>query len=189
MAVTRLIPPANEPLTLDDIKDHLRIDHEHEDALLMQLQAAARHTVERSIDQALLEQTWRQYEPGLGSDRCVRLRIRPVLSVSAVTAFDGDGNPAVLASTDYHLVRDRDGQLVEFADNIDPALCANGLEIDVLCGMGSLGLDVPETLRHAILLLIAHWYEFRGAVAPQDQPVSLPPGFETLIAPWRRPSL
>lgn len=189
MTVTRLTPPGIEPLTLDDIKQHLRIDHDHEDTHLMELQHAARQMVESTLDLALLEQNWRQYEPGVPPQRWLRLKVRPVLSIESVTAFDGEGNPSVLAPASYSLTRDRSGQIIEFGETLDAASAANGLEIDVLCGMGATGLDVPETLRHAIRLLIAHWYEFRGAIAPQDQPVSLPPGFETLVAPWRRVGL
>ena len=40
-------------------------------------------------------------------------------------------------------------------------------------------------LRSAILLLVAHWYEFRGAAMAGDQPVSIPVGFDRLVAPHR----
>ncbi len=67
-----------------------------------------------------------------------------------------------------------------------PASAAqNGLEIDLVVGFGDLGVDVPDTLKRAILLLVAHWYEFRGAVPPSQQPVSLPPGFDRLVAAYR----
>jgi len=45
---------------------------------------------------------------------------------------------------------------------------------------------VPDTLKRALQMLIAHWYEFRGAISPGDQPVSIPPGFEALIHPFKR---
>ena len=62
----------------------------------------------------------------------------------------------------------------------------NGIEIDFIAGFGDAGPDVPDGLRRAILLLVAHWYEFRAAVGPQDQPVGYPPGYDRLIAGWRQ---
>ena len=58
-----------------------------------------------------------------------------------------------------------------------------------MCGYGDRGPDVPDAFRRAILMLAAHWHEFRGAVAPDDQPVSMPPGFAALLAPFRRLAL
>jgi len=44
---------------------------------------------------------------------------------------------------------------------------------------------VPDLLKRAILLLVAHWYEFRSGFGPDDQPASFPPGYERLIAGYR----
>ena len=46
-----------------------------------------------------------------------------------------------------------------------PGRALAGIEIDVEVGYGAAGSDVPEPLRQAIRLLIAHWYENRGLVA------------------------
>lgn len=61
----------------------------------------------------------------------------------------------------------------------------NGVEIDFTAGFGEAGTDVPDLLRRAILLLAAHWYEFRTGFGPEDQPVSYPPAYERLIAGYR----
>ena len=74
---------------------------------------------------------------------------------------------------------------LELSPDWPTASMHNGLEIDLVVGFGDLGVDVPDTLKRAILLLVAHWYEFRGAVPPSQQPVSLPPGFDKLVAHYR----
>ena len=61
----------------------------------------------------------------------------------------------------------------------------NGLEIDFTAGYGEAGTDVPDLLKRAILLLVAHWYEFRTAFGAGDQPVSYPPAYARLIATYR----
>ncbi len=50
----------------------------------------------------------------------------------------------------------------------------NGIEIDVTAGYGPSSLDVPAPLRQAIMMLVAHWYEHRGAVG-HDMAGAIPP--------------
>ena len=61
----------------------------------------------------------------------------------------------------------------------------NGIEIDVTAGYGPSSVDVPAPLRQAVMMLVAHWYEHRGAVG-HDMAGAVPPhGFDALIAPYR----
>ena len=186
MTVALITPPAAEPLSLEEVKSYLRIDHDHEDELLLETLKAARQYTEFASSQKLITQLWRQYETRFPGDRVIEARVSPVISVEAVTLFARDGTPTVLSSDQVSLMRGHDPEVIVIDEHIDAALAGNGLEIDLICGMGDLGVDVPDTLKRAILMLLAHWYEFRGAVAPGDQPVSLPPGFETLMLPFRR---
>ncbi len=60
-----------------------------------------------------------------------------------------------------------------------------GIEIDVTVGYGDAGTDVPEPLRQAIRLLVAHWYENRGLIAVGHEVAILPQTVAALIAPYR----
>src|SRR5260221_1862426 len=51
-----------------------------------------------------------------------------------------------------------------------------GIELDVELGFGPLATDVPDALRHAIRLLVAHWYENRGMAATGAGVAMLPSG-------------
>jgi len=44
---------------------------------------------------------------------------------------------------------------------------------------------VPEPLRQAIRLLVAHWYENRGLIASGGEVAALPQSAAALIAPYR----
>ena len=57
--------------------------------------------------------------------------------------------------------------------------------LQVRAGFGEAGTDVPDLLRRAILVLVAHWYEFRASFGPGDQPVSYPQNYERMIAFYR----
>ena len=49
--------------------------------------------------------------------------------------------------------------------------------------------DVPEPLRQAIRLLVAHWYENRGLIAVGQSVAVLPATVAALLAPYRVLSL
>lgn len=189
MTLAMITPPALEPLGLDEIKLHLRIDHDDEDTLLMSTLSAARHYVELRCGRKLITQAWRQYEAEFPPGYELPLRLAPVQDILSVVSFDREGNPASLEPLYVSLIHGRHGAVLKFDSGLDPQVAANGLEIDLLVGMGDLGLDVDDALKRAILLLVTHWYEFRGAVPPGQQPVSLPPGLDALMAPYRRVGL
>ena len=70
-----------------------------------------------------------------------------------------------------------------------PGRIAAGIELDVTVGFGDAAINVPEPLRQAIRLLVAHWYENRGLMADVDKGVVLPSTVAALIAPYRVLSL
>lgn len=186
MTMLLLTPPSVEPVTLAETKDYLRISSASEDDLLNGLIATARETVEKLTGTALITQSWRLYLDDWPLQGIVRVPCYPVASITTVTAYGPDGNPTVIDAGDLFLdASSRPARLYMAA----PALSLrplNGLEIDLVAGFGEAGNDVPDGLRRAIKVLVAHCYEFRGAAAAQDQPLSLPPGFDRLIAAWRR---
>jgi len=189
MTIALITAPANEPISLVEAKEHLRIDHDHEDNLIEETIKSARQYTEFASGQKMITQSWRQYESCFPSQRQIAIKVSPVQSIAAVTAFSSDGTPHVLSSDDIHLMRGHDPAHLLLADDVKPELAHNGFELDIVAGIGDLGIDVPDTLKRAILLLVAHWYEFRGAIPPSQQPVSLPPGFSALMMPFRRAHL
>lgn len=72
---------------------------------------------------------------------------------------------------------------IRVLDQPSPGSTRNGIEIDVVAGYGTPD-DVPETLRHAVRLLAADWYERRGAAVGSEPPV--PEQVTRLIAPCRK---
>ena len=181
-------PPVAEPVTLAEAKAHLRIDHDSEDGLLEGCIRAAREWVEQETGLALITQSWRLALDGWPASGIARLKRHPVEAVAAVTRHDPPGEPVVIAADGYRLDRrSRPACLDLRASNGSDA--ANGIEIDFTAGFGPSAADVPATLKRAVLLLAAHFYEFRATYGPGDQPVSFPAGLARLLAPWRRERL
>jgi len=70
-----------------------------------------------------------------------------------------------------------------------PGRAVAGIEIDFDAGYGDDPTDVPEPLRQAMRLLIAHWYEHRGMAAVGQSVAALPQALGPLLAPYKVLSL
>lgn len=185
MTLFRTGAPAVEPVTLAETKAHLRIAHDSEDTLLGGLIRAAREEVERSTGLALIAQTWRLAIDSLPRSSQVLLHRHPVTEILSVTAFGSEGEAALIAASAYEVdLLSRPARL-HFEERPPALRIMNGIEIDFAAGFGEAGTDVPDLLRRAILLLVAHWYEFRAGYGPDEQPVSFPPAYERLLAGYR----
>lgn len=187
MGLVLTAAPAVEPVTVDEAKAHLRIDHAEEDALLASLIATSRLHIETALDLALITQGWCWRLDAWPDEKIVALPIRPVRSVDAVriTAasgsvetlaaerflLDGTGTPPRLISTDGAWPR--------------PGAAALGIEIEFTAGFGSAASDVPAPIRQALLTLVGHWYENRHGVELGGGEMRIPGAVSALLMPYR----
>ena len=181
MPTILISPPAGEPVALAEAKTFLRVDHDHEDALIEALVSAARLQVETSTGRALMTQSWRTVLDGWPKRRVVRIARAPVASIDAVTVYDGAGMASVLDAGLYSLdAASRPARLAVSDLAPDPGSAVNGIEIDFTAGYGA-ATDVPGPLRLAIRRLVAHWYQHREGAQEGDMPGPV----AALIAPYR----
>lgn len=182
MTYALIVPPAAEPLTLAEVKAHLRLDATDEDALLTSLLKTAREHLERTSGLALMRQTLRLYLDGW-PDGPVRIGRGPVQSIEAVRIFDGAGVARVLPILGHVL----DGAALParlwLPQREATARAVNGIEIDFIAGYASAN-EVPGDLKRALLTHVALMFSFRGAVSPENQPAGVPDGYERLLAPY-----
>lgn len=184
-----ITPPAALPVTLEQVKAHLRVETADDDNYIAELMAAAVAHVEAETGRALIAQTWRLYRDEWPCDGLVELAVSPVRAIAEIRVYDAAGAPATLAAGKWKLDPVSDPARLLLLEPASPGEAINGIEIDVEAGFGDTGPDVPDTLRRAILVLVAHWYEFRGAANDAAAMASVPVGFARLIAPFRRPRL
>jgi uncharacterized phiE125 gp8 family phage protein len=192
MALIPTSPPAIEPVSLAEAKLHLRIDHADEDALVQSLIQAARAHLELVLSRAFITQGWRYLRDAWPEARELRLPLSPVQSVASVIVHAADGSTATLDPASLVLDgADSQSRLVLAASAARPmpGRAANGLEINFTAGHGAAAADVPAALRHAILLLVAHWYESRMPVEVGSPAEPLPMMVADLIGPYRRKRL
>ena len=190
MTLARITPPAVEPVTLADMKQHLRVTHDSEDALITSLVKAAREEVEQATGLAMISQVWRLYLDCWPLSQIVLLQRAPVISVEIITVYNSAGTPSVQSLVGFVLDRaSRPARLAIPNVPTEPGKVLNGIEIDFTAGFGATGVDVPDGLKRAIMLLAAHWYEFRGAESFERDSAAWPPSFERIIARYRKVGL
>jgi uncharacterized phiE125 gp8 family phage protein len=189
MTAALISGPALEPASLDEAKAHLRLDGDDDDALVTAAITAARVHVEAATRRVLIEQQWRIYLDAWPHGRIVTLPVAPLVSVDGVTVYDTNGDPVTVEEGNYETdAVSVPGRLV--LSSSLPAIvgrAVNGIEIDVTAGYGPSGVDVPAPVCQAIMMLVAHWYEHRGAVG--EVGAATPLGFDALVAPYRILSL
>lgn len=185
MTLLQLTSPAVEPVGLADFKAHARIDSEDEDALLNAMLLAARAHIETLSGKVLITQTWRMLADTLPTDGRMALLMRPIQSVDSVVLYDASGTPSNLEPEDW--LADLGGRwprLMLRRPAASRMRAMNGIEVDITAGYGDSGLDVPAVLKHAILMLAAHWYAHRSTGFDFTS-AGEPDGLLDLIEPFR----
>ena len=189
MTIAELTPPAGEPLTLAEVKAHLRLDGSAEDGLLASLITTARTHLERETGLVLMASGFRLYLDDWPDGPVIQIARCPVQTIDAVTLYDEAGEPFEADMTGMVLDGRAHPARLILPRRVRPGQALNGIEIDFTAGFGASGAEVPDTLKRAMLLHIALLYEYRGVVAPENQPAGVPAGYERLIAPFRRRGL
>lgn len=200
MGVIQIVTaPTAEPVSLEELKLHLRVDHDDDDSLITSLGKSARQYVEsdtgrylvtRTIDikrngfpQEIREKEDYYCYSGNRRDRGFKCPT-PTQSVTSISYYDTDGTLQTLSSSNYTLetgwvsgkvdVRIPHGRIVEAWNCTWPASRdqANSVTVRLVVGYGS-PLYVPEEFKGAIKLLVGHWYEHREAAS--EGSLSAPP--------------
>jgi uncharacterized phiE125 gp8 family phage protein len=189
MSSILLSGPSVEPLSLDEAKQFLRVEHDDDDDVIAALIAGARVHVEAQTRRALTTQSWRLIRDGWPADGRIRALPAPLRALAAARIYRLDGSTQTIDPGAF--VVDPAGAGLSFTPGAlpAPARIAAGIELDVGAGYGDDATDVPQALRQAIRILVAHWYENRGLIAVGANIAVLPETAAALMAPYRMLSL
>jgi uncharacterized phiE125 gp8 family phage protein len=185
MTYALIDPPLAEPLTLAEVKAHLRLDGGDEDALLLSLTRTAREFIEGETGLCLIAQGWRLYLDRWPGGGVIPILKSPLQAIQSVTVYDADGAGFDVSLEDYLLDGAGRPARLWLRDPPSPGRSVNGIEIDFSAGYGEAGTDVPDTLKRAMLIHIGHMFAFRGVISAEQQPAGIPDGYERLVAPFR----
>ncbi|THV18067.1 head-tail connector protein [Peteryoungia ipomoeae] len=186
MTMIDLTAPGIEPVTLNEVRAHLRLDGQDEDALLAALITVAREHIERETGLCLIARPFRLCLDAWPEDSILTIAKGPVRQVTAVTVYDGEGNQEAVSLAGHLLDGEARPARLWLKAVPQPGRMLNGIEVDFIAGYGESGADVPETLKRAMLLHVAAMFATRGVVAADAQPAVVPPGYDRLIAPFCR---
>lgn len=187
MALVLVTPPSVEPVTLDEAKAHMRIDHADDDVYIASLIVAARQFAEGFLQRSLLPQTWRLTLDAFPHDDTITLPRPPLRDVLEVRYYDENGVLQTLDPSLYHVdLVSEPGRVVLAHGQQWPqtAVRPNAVEVEYEAGYSD-AVSVPGAIKQAILLLVAHWYEHREAIATDAQPTELPLAVDSLLRQYR----
>lgn len=184
------VEPDGEPIELEDVKTHLRVDDTTDDTLIEAILIAARQWLEEVCNSAFLTQTIQMQLDEWPEGSEFKIPRAPLQSVTSIGYTDEDGDTHTM-STDEIIVdiASKPGRIILKHDASWPSetlRAAAGITITYVAGYGEND-DLPRPLRLAMLLLIGHWYENREAVVVGSglNISQLPLAVRTLITNYR----
>ena len=166
METTLKVAPVVEPISLDEVKRHVRIDideTDHDD-YLQDLITVARDQVEMITWRRLVTQTWYAYLQGWPRGKYIELPFGSLQSVTAVKYTDVDGDESTWDNTEYIVGTDYQKGRITLADGYtwpsETLYPSNPIEAEFVCGYG-LAVSVPPQIKHAIKMIISELFENR----------------------------
>lgn len=202
MKAKLITAPTVEPVTFSEVKNHLRVETDdfNHDAVIRRLIKAARNYAEGFCGRAIIQQTWDYWLDRWPAGDAIELPKPPLNSVTSVSYTDSDGNStSLVADTDY--VVDTDSMfgrvILEYGKTWPTATLhpKNPIKIRFVAGYDDDGssppdyrANIPEDIKHALLLLIGDWFSHRENTVPGISLIGQATGVDALLYPhkaWR----
>ncbi|MFZ3582333.1 head-tail connector protein [Loktanella sp. DJP18] len=181
------VPPAALPVA--GFKDHLRLgsgfaDDGLQDETLAAFLRAALASIEARTGKILLEREFRWSVTKWREVDRQPLPLAPVSAIGAVVQIDRNGTAIPVATERYTLEPDQQRPALIAVGATLPAVPRGGrVDVELLAGYGPDWSDLPADLAQAVMLLAAHFYEYRSATALHGS--SMPFSVSALIERYR----
>lgn len=179
--------PAAEPVGTAELKTHLHVVGTGSDTYVAAINKAAREAAENYTGRAFITQTWDAYLDAFPAGTEIPLARPPLQSVAFVKYIDEAGVEQTWGTANYFVdTRRHPPRIVK-----DPAASwpdtderPNAVHVQFVAGYGTGTGDVPESLRHGIKLIAAHFLEHRGDAEPAGL-AEMPKAAEHLMFPYK----
>ena len=181
--------PTSEPITTTAAKSHLRVTVADDDTLIDNLVKAAREYAETATRRALITQTWLLKAddfPSLSND-VIHVPLPPLQSVTSIIYVDTDGDTKTWAASNYDVSAPKGehaghGRIALAFGETWPSTREqiDAVTIEFKAGYGNASA-VPQGIILAMMMLFAHWYDHREAVAHAQTVIEVPPGARVLL--------
>lgn len=189
LAPVRTVPPEITPVSLEEVKGHLRVDHTDDDDLIKALIGAAVEHMDGwtgILGRCMVDQTWRQdFEC---SASILPLLLGPVITIVEVTYKDAQGVDQPVDPSGYELKTDAGGRSRLLISGVSGAVTvkyrAGYPTIPAVTGDNPAPAKstVPDDLKVAIVMHVKANYE---RLTPEER-ASYDRAFNALVATKRR---
>ncbi|SHE56426.1 phage conserved hypothetical protein, phiE125 gp8 family [Ruegeria intermedia] len=180
---------ADTALPVDQFKAHLRLgrgfaETSLQDDVLKGFLRAAMAAIEARTGKVLISRSFTWTLSRWRNDAGEVLPVAPVTRIDAVTLTDAQGAQQVVAPETYRLERDSQRPCLRPMGACLPSIPAGGeVTIALTAGMAADWGGLPADLGQAVLLLAAHYYEYRDETSLGDG--CMPFGVTSLIQRYR----
>jgi uncharacterized phiE125 gp8 family phage protein len=181
------VPDAALPVAR--LREHLRLgtgfgEDGLQDPVLAGFLRAAMAAIEGRTGKVLIARDFLYTRMGWGFADRQPLPVAPVSAVASVAVVDAAGVESALPSEGWRLVHDAARPFVMALGLAFPAVPVGGeVRIAFRAGFGESFADVPPDLQQAVMLLAAHYHEFRHDTALGEG--CMPFGVTALIERFR----
>lgn len=195
MATRLITAPIAEPITLEEAKAHLRVDHSEDDALISAMISAARVYCEQFTARAFVTQTWELVLDEFPTNE-ILIPFPPLQSVTSIKYDDSGGVEQTLSATEYDVdTASQPGWVVPVTSGWPTAIFEgiNAVRIRFVAGYDpdtsspiNYAANVPAGIKAAVLLHIGQLYAIREDVIVGTVINRVPTGgINDLLRPFR----
>lgn len=192
MALTLIDPPAVTPLTLAEVKKHLRVSSTDNDDLITIYLKAATAYIDGEwgfLGRAIVTQTWRLTLDQFPNSE-IKIPLPPLQSVTNIRYDDGNGNEQIVPTDDYYVdTASEPGWVVPTLSGWPSTLDAiNAVRVEFIAGYSpdnssppDLTGNIPFNIKAGLMLLVANMYEHREENVVASNMMALPFGADILL--------
>ena len=205
--------PAEEPITVAEVKDHARILSADQDALIATYIKACREMIEQFLTRKLVTQeieafmdgfpaggasAWwvgiRQGTPlstGITGRRSIHLDILPVQAAPApvISTFNETDTETVFPTSDYRVDSidpDQKARITLVDGGTWPSDLRNSLAVKIVYTVGyGDAAAVPQDIKQAMLMIVAYWIQQKEAACSVNLSV-VPLSHKHLLSQYRQ---
>lgn len=182
--------PSVEPVTSSEAKLWARISTSSDDAIITSLITAARSLIENITMKTLITTTYYLYLDDFPSDGEIQTP-GPLQSVTSIKYQDTANVQQTLNASYYNVVTAGERGIIQRAYNTSwPTVLPypRSVLIEFKAGYGDAAASVPDALKTAIKVLVAHWYDSREPVF-EGQIQKVPFHVMALLNSYKTPSI
>jgi len=187
MAFQLITPPARRSVSVRQAATQLRLANTDSDSELDRLIPVAERHTEELAARRLINQTVRYTLDSFPIARTMWLALNPVQSVQ-IDYDDADDVEQTLSAAQYHVAKGREPARVTIKSGFDwPVIIdkPEAVRITIVVGVADPE-SVPDALRQAVLLLVAHLYRNRVPfeILERAAKIDVPLSYESLMIPY-----